>query len=109
MTGGTAKRASPTPLNGYTVNTFDNLDRMTQVQRYDSPSGTLIGQWQTSFDDRNRIYQRMIFAVAGGLPGNVLTENSWYDYSGNLLQQIAAGDAQGADKGTRVRIRGRDP
>ena len=89
-------------LNGYIVNTLDNLDRLTQVQQYASPTGNLIGQSGTNYDDRGRAYQDLVYAVdpSTGTVGNVLTGNSWYDHSGNLLQRIAPGDAQAFTKST---------
>jgi RHS repeat-associated protein len=83
-------------LGGYTAYTFDNLSRLTQTQRYDSSGGTLIAQNGTNFDDRSRAYQQIVYAVdpSTGTVGNALTGNSWYDLSGNLLQQIKPGDGQ---------------
>jgi len=83
-------------LGGYTTFTLDNLDRLTQTQRYTASGGTLIAQGGTNFDDRGRVYQQLVYAVdpSTGTVGNALTGNSWYDYSGNLLQRINPGDGQ---------------
>lgn len=83
-------------LGGYTVYTYDNLDRLTETQRYASSGGNLIAQTATNIDDRNRVYQQIVYAVdpSTGTVGNAMTGNSWYDYSGNLLQQINPGDGQ---------------
>ena len=83
-------------LSGYTVYTLDNLERQTMVQPLRRTSGgNLIAQNATNFDDRNRIYQQIVYAVdpSTGIPGSSpLVGNFWYDYSGNLLQQIKPGD-----------------
>ena len=79
----------------YAVYTYDNLDRITQIQRYNTTSsGNLIGQSATNYDNRGRIYQRITYAVdpSTGTVGNSITTNSWYDPSGNMLQQISGGD-----------------
>jgi RHS repeat-associated protein len=83
-------------LNRYTAFTYDNLDRLTQTQWYASPGGTLIDQSATNYDDRNRPYQRITYAVdpSSGTVVNALTANNWYDASGNLIQAIEAGDGQ---------------
>jgi RHS repeat-associated protein len=83
-------------LSGYAVYTYDNLDRQTEVQRYASSGGNLISQNATNYDDRSRAYQQIVYAVdpSTGTVGNALTGNSWYDLSGNLLQQIRPGDGQ---------------
>ena len=82
-------------LGAYTVYTYDNLDRLTETQRYSAAtSGTLFAQSATNNDDRGRVFQQLVYAVdpTTGTPGNILTANMWYDYSGNLLQAIQAGD-----------------
>jgi hypothetical protein len=77
----------------YTVYTYDNMDRQTEVQSYSTSGGTLYAQGKTNYDDRGRVYQTLTYAVdpSTGTVGNALTSNSWYDPSGNLLQQIAQG------------------
>jgi len=82
--------------NRYTVYTLDNLDRQTQVQSYATSGGNLYSQSQTNYDDRGRVYQTLTYAVdpSTGTVGNSLVSNSWYDPSGNLLQQINQGDGQ---------------
>jgi RHS repeat-associated protein len=78
----------------YVEYTFDNLDRVTRTDRKDTTSsGNLIGRNDILYDDRSRVYQRIIYAVnpSSGEPGNALTENNWFDPSGNLIKQIAAG------------------
>jgi RHS repeat-associated protein len=80
----------------YTVYTYDNLTRQIEVQSYATSSGNLYAQSQVNFDDRGRVYQTLTYAVdpSTGTVGNSLVSNSWYDPSGNLLQQIAQGDGQ---------------
>jgi RHS repeat-associated protein len=84
-------------INVYEAYTYDNLDRLTQVDRHNtSSSGYLIGRTATKYDDRNRIYQTLTYAVnpSTGSVGNSIVTNSWYDPSGNLLQRINAGDSK---------------
>ena len=76
------------------VTTYDNLDRVTQVDRHDTTtSGNLIGRTVTNFDNRNRVYQTITSAVnpSAGAVGNSLTTNTWYDPSGNVIKAAQAG------------------
>jgi YD repeat-containing protein len=84
----------------YTAYTYDNLDRQTQVQSYATSTGNLYAQKQTNFDDRSRTYQTLTYAVdpSTGTVGNALPSNTWYDASGNILQQIAQGGGQAFTK-----------
>lgn len=73
---------------------YDNLDRLTKVERYDtSASGNLIARSETKYDDLSRVYQTIQYAVdpATGNVGNALTDNTWYDPAGNVLKQLPAG------------------
>jgi RHS repeat-associated protein len=73
---------------------YDNLDRLTQMDRKDTTAmGDLIGRSDVVYDDRGRICQTFTYAVdpTTGTPGNALTTNRWYDDSGNLIMQITAG------------------
>jgi RHS repeat-associated protein len=91
------RRTSLTDATGrYAVFTLDNLNRQTQTQMYATNGGYLVSQSQTHFDDRNRIYQQLVYAVdpTTGNVGNNLTANNWYDPSGNLIQSIQPGDGQ---------------
>ncbi|MDB5293544.1 MAG: repeat-associated core domain protein [Phycisphaerales bacterium] len=84
-------------INVYAAYTYDNLDRLYQTDRHDTgSSGNLIGRSATSYDDRNRVFQRTVIAVdpSNGSMGNELTTNIWYDEGGNFLQQIEAGAGQ---------------
>jgi len=81
-------------IDFYQVTTYDNLDRVIEVQRYDtSLSGNLIGRTVTNFDNRSRVYQKVQYAVnpATGAVGNALTDNTWYDPSGNVIKVNRAG------------------
>jgi YD repeat-containing protein len=84
-------------INAYEAYTYDNLDRLTQTDQYNtSSSGNLINRSQTLYDDRNRVYQQIRYAVdpSSGTVGNALTGNTWYDAHGNTIQQIQQGDGQ---------------
>jgi RHS repeat-associated protein len=89
-------------ISRYTVYTYDNLDRQNQVQSYATSTGNLYAQSKTTFDDRSRVYQTLTYAVdpSTGTIGNALPSNTWYDASGNVLQQIAQGDGQAFTKFT---------
>jgi RHS repeat-associated protein len=81
----------------YEVYTYDNLENIVGTQRYDtSSSGNLIGQTAINYDNRGRIYQQITYAVdpSTGIVGNALTSNTWYDSSGNVIQQINQGVGQ---------------
>jgi RHS repeat-associated protein len=85
------------PVNVYEAYSYDNRNLRTQTQQYNtSSSGNLIGQTGISYDDRGRAYQTLTYAVdpGTGAIGNALTSNTWYDPSGNLLQQISEGTGQ---------------
>jgi RHS repeat-associated protein len=76
------------------VTTYDNMDRVTQVDRYDTTtSGNLIGRTVTNYDNLSRAYQTITDAVDPntGTVGNSLTTNTWYDPSGNVIKVAQAG------------------
>ena len=76
--------------------TYDNLNRVTQVDRYDTTiGGNLIGQQVTAYDDLSRTYQTTGYAVNPGTGdvGNGLVNNIWYDPVGNVAKQFPAGSA----------------
>ena len=78
----------------YLLRTYDNLDRVTQVDRYNTTSGgDLVARSQTLYDDLGDVYQSVTVAVtpSSGATGNTLTDNTWYDPSGNVLKQQPAG------------------
>jgi RHS repeat-associated protein len=74
----------------------DNLGRRTLAQQFASVTGNLIAQGGAGFDARGRQYQTLRYAVdpSTGAVGYVLTGNTWYDPSGNTVQQIAPGAGQ---------------
>ncbi len=91
-------RSRQTDIDGevdfYQINTYDNLNQVTKVQRKDTTSGgNLIAQSETKFDDRGRIYQSVTYAVdpSTGTVGNSLTDNTWYDAAGNVIKSLPAG------------------
>jgi len=74
--------------------TYDNLDRIIKRERYDTTtSGNLVARSETKFDDRGRVYQTSRYGVdpSTGTVGNSLTDNTWYDASGNAIKQQPAG------------------
>jgi len=82
------------PEDFYEKRYYDNLNRTTKVERYDTTSGgNLTGRTETSFDDLGRVYQTVRHAVdpSSGSVGNSLTDKTWYDESGNVIKQHPAG------------------
>jgi len=78
----------------YEKRTYDNLDRVTRVDRHDTTSGgNLIARSDTKYDDRGRIYQSVHYGVdtSTGSVGNALTDNSWFDDAGNTIKEQPAG------------------
>src|SRR4029450_9003391 len=58
----------PTATDGevdfYQKDYFDNLDRVTKTERYNTTSsGNLIAKSETKFDDRGRVYQTIRYGV----------------------------------------------
>ena len=82
-------------LSSYEAYTYDNLDRITQVDQKNGSGGNLIGRQQTSYDNLGRIYQQLTYAVdpATGTVGNSLATNSWYDARGLLMKQKSPGSS----------------
>ena len=81
-------------IDVYTQWTYDNLDRVTQVQRRNTTStGYLIAREVTAYDNRGRVYRKTTYAVnpATGVVGNSLVSNTWYDAAGNVIKQVGAG------------------
>ena len=83
------------PQDYYLANTFDTLDRVTQVDQYAQSTNNLIGRSQTLYDNRGRVYQTVRYAVdpSTGTVGNNLTDNSWFDPSGNVIKQLPSGSS----------------
>ncbi len=91
-------RGRQTAIDGeidfYQVNTYDNLGQVTRVDRKNTTSGgNLIARSDTNYDDLGRVYQSIRYAVdpSTGTVGNSLTDNTWYDASGNVIKQHSAG------------------
>jgi RHS repeat-associated protein len=75
-------------IDFYQTYTYDNLDRLIQTDNYNtSASGHLVSRSATAYDNLGRIYQKQQYAVdpATGTIGNVLTQNLWYDATGNVI------------------------
>lgn len=78
----------------YEQTTYDNLDRVTKVERYDTTAtGNLVARSETKYDARGRVYQTVRWGVdpATGTVGNALTDNTWHDAAGNVIKQQPAG------------------
>lgn len=93
------------PIEYYT---YDNLNRVTSVERYDgddvnitttngvpvAPSSTLLrAKSSTFFDSLGRVYQQATYDVdqGDGSVGDALVTNYWYDESGNLIKSRSSG------------------
>ena len=75
---------------------YDNLNRVVRTERFDTTvSGNLIARSITNFDDRSRIYQTIRYGVdpATGTIGNSLTDNTWFDDSGNTIKSLPSGSS----------------
>ncbi|HVA45187.1 MAG TPA: RHS repeat-associated core domain-containing protein [Pirellulales bacterium] len=81
--------------DSYQVNTFDTMDRIMRVDRHAQATGTLIGRSATNYDNRGRVYQSIRYGVDPntGAVGNSLTDNTWYDPTGNVMMQLPAGSS----------------
>lgn len=80
----------------YQVQTYDNLDRVVQVDRRNTNSGgNLIRRSEMLYDDQGRVYQTVTYAVdpTTGTVGNALTSNTWYDPAGNTIQLQTIGNS----------------
>jgi RHS repeat-associated protein len=79
----------------YVEYTYDNLDRVTQTVRKNTPgSGFIISQEQTVYDNLGRVFQTVRYPVnisTGVVGSNKLTDNTWYDATGNVVKQQPAG------------------
>ncbi|RLS59611.1 MAG: hypothetical protein DWH91_00030 [Planctomycetota bacterium] len=73
---------------------YDNLNRLTRVDRRNtSAAGNLVARQETKFDDLSRAYQTIRYGVdpSTGTVGNALTDNTWFDQSGNVVKALPAG------------------
>ncbi|MEJ7594318.1 MAG: hypothetical protein WKF77_22505 [Planctomycetaceae bacterium] len=84
-------------IDYYEKRTYDNLNRVIKVERFNTTSGgNLIAKSETKFDDRGRVYRTIRYAVdpSTGTVGNSLTDNSWFDASGHTIKQLPAGSSR---------------
>ena len=73
---------------------YDNWNHITKTERYNTTSaGNLIARSATKYDDLGRIYRTVVYGVnpSTGVVGNSLTDNTWYDATGNIIKQLPAG------------------
>ncbi|MDZ4847682.1 MAG: RHS repeat-associated core domain-containing protein [Pirellulaceae bacterium] len=78
----------------YQESIYDNLNRIVRRDRKDTTAtGPLVAQSETRFDARGRNYQTLRYAVDPntGTVGNALTDNIWYDATGNTLCLLPSG------------------
>ncbi len=81
-------------LEYYLETTYDNLDRIIQVDRLNTTAnGQLLARTLTFWDDRNRVYQTQVYSVDPntGALGNSLVDNTWYDLASNIIKTLPAG------------------
>jgi RHS repeat-associated protein len=85
-------------------NTYDNLDEVTEVQRFDgdgvtitstngvpnAPSASLLrAQTATNFDEQQRVYQTVVYDVnqsTGSVSSTGLTTNTYYNHRGQVIE-----------------------
>lgn len=73
---------------------YDNLDRVTKTERYDTTvEGNLIARSERKYDDRGRVYQTIRYGVdpSTGAVGNALVDHTWYDAAGNAIKSLPSG------------------
>jgi YD repeat-containing protein len=78
----------------YEERSYDNQDRLTQVDRKNTTSGgNLVSRLQHLYDKRGRQYRRIRYEVtpSSGAIGDTLTDNTWYDCCGNVLKEQPGG------------------
>jgi YD repeat-containing protein len=78
----------------YETTYYDNLGRVTKTERYNTTAeGNLVARSETKYDDHGRVYQTVQYGVnpSTGTVGNSLTDNTWYDASGNVIKSLPAG------------------
>jgi len=92
-----------------TYYTYDNLDEVTQTQRYDgdgvtistsggvpqAPSSSLLrAQTNTSYDDQGRVYKTQEYSVdpsSGSVSTYALTTNDYYNHRGEVIEESDPG------------------
>ncbi|WP_245764674.1 RHS repeat-associated core domain-containing protein [Planctomicrobium piriforme] len=78
----------------YETRTYDNLNNLVRVERYDTTAeGNLVSRVDTHFDDLNRVYRTVRWGIdpASGADTGWLADNTWYDGVGNVIQFQPAG------------------
>jgi RHS repeat-associated protein len=81
-------------IDFYEQRCYDNLNRVIRIDRRNTTAaGNLVARSQALFDDRGHVYKTVRYGVnpATGLVGNPLTDNTWYDATGNVLKKQIAG------------------
>jgi RHS repeat-associated protein len=89
--------------------TFDNLNEVTETQRFDgdgvtitstsgvpnAPSSSLLrAETVTSFDEQQRLYQTVVYDVnqsTGSVSSTGLTTNDYYNHRGQLIEESEPG------------------
>jgi GT2 family glycosyltransferase len=87
-------------LDFYQRTYYDNLDQVVKTERYDTTaSGHLVARDETLFDNRGRVYRTVQYAVDPntGTVGGSLTDNTWFDDAGNVIQRQPAGLMNGIE------------
>ncbi len=83
------------PLSTITQATYDNLNYVTMLDRYypSVSSGNLIARSQSFYDNQGRVYQtwRWVNNVLTDPTSPKLIDNTWYDESGNVIEQLSSG------------------
>jgi len=92
-----------------TYYTYDNLNEVTEVQRFDgdgvtittsggvpqAPSSSLLrSETVTSYDDQGRVYKTQEYSVdpsSGSVSTYALTTNDYYNHRGELIEESAPG------------------
>ena len=92
-----------------TYYTYDNLDEVTEVQKYDGdgvtisssggvpqpPSSSLLrSETVTSYDDQGRVYQTQEYSVdpsSGSVSTYALTTNTYYNHRGEVIEEADPG------------------
>jgi YD repeat-containing protein len=86
------------PIGRYTTFLIDNLSRIYETDIYSSnlSGGVPIGKSTVAYDDLSRTFNTSTYAVniSTGAVGSYLFSNTWYDQSGNTIQQIQQGAGQ---------------
>jgi YD repeat-containing protein len=90
----------------FTYNTYDNLDEVTNVTRYDDIAGAMPGQSPPSptdpnykiiaesgaaYDDLGREYRSLSYNPSGTV---AVVSNSWFDGDGDVIMSQAGGTAE---------------